>query len=93
MGDYSYVMSVDVNCSAIRRRYWEELSMLTEEMARVLRDSAASDWLKQTLMDAIDRDPVDAAVDAEILCQLLSSRAEAVLLGEMLLAPFVSLVP
>jgi hypothetical protein len=57
--------------------------MLTQEITAVLNDSSASDWLKQTLIDAIKRDPVDAAVDAEILSQLLSRRAEAVLLGEI----------
>lgn len=55
--------------------------MLTQDMTTVLGDSSASDWLKQTLIDAMRRDPVDAAVDAEILSQLLSRRAEAVLLG------------
>lgn len=63
--------------------------MRTEEITVVLRDSSASDWLKHTLVDAIKRDPVDAAVDAEILNQLLSRRAEAVLLGEIPLAPVV----
>ena len=57
--------------------------MLTQDMTAVLSDSAASDWLKHTLIDAIRRDPVDAAVDAEILSQLLSRRAEAVLLGDL----------
>jgi hypothetical protein len=57
--------------------------MLTQDMTTVLGDPSASDWLKHTLIDAMRRDPVDAAVDAEILSQLLSRRAEAVLLGDL----------
>jgi hypothetical protein len=45
--------------------------------------------LKRTLVDAIKRDPVDAEVDAEILSQLSSRRAEAVLREEIPLVPVV----
>jgi hypothetical protein len=62
--------------------------MLTQDMSTVLSDASASVWLKRTLVDAIRRDPVDAAVDAQILSQLLPRRAEALLLGEI-----ASLVP
>jgi len=37
----------------------------------VLADPTASDWLKNALRSAIERDPVDAADDAEALAQLL----------------------
>jgi hypothetical protein len=57
--------------------------MLTQDMITVLNDLSALDWLKHTLVDAIKRDAVDAAVDAEVLGQLLSRRAEALLLGEI----------
>ncbi len=37
----------------------------------VLKDPAASHWLKQSLESALQRDPVDALNDAECLCRLL----------------------
>jgi hypothetical protein len=40
----------------------------------VLRDPAASFWLKAALRSALGRDPVDAANDAEVLAQLLDRR-------------------
>jgi hypothetical protein len=45
---------------------------------RVTEDPAASDWLKHALLEAINRDPVDAAGDAEALCRILKLRAAAV---------------
>jgi hypothetical protein len=57
--------------------------MLTDDMTRILTDPAASDWLKHSMIDALSRDPIDAANDAEILCSLLASRAEAVLHQDM----------
>jgi hypothetical protein len=45
---------------------------------RVTEDPAASEWLKNALLDAINRDPVDAAGDAEALCRILKLRAAAV---------------
>jgi len=45
---------------------------------KVTEDPAASDWLKNALLDAINRDPVDAAGDAEVLCRILKPRAAAV---------------
>ena len=56
--------------------------MLTRDMALILNDPSASDWLKQTLLQALKRDPVDAANDAEILHQLLERRAEDTLVVE-----------
>ena len=44
---------------------------------RVTDDPAASDWLKDALLEAINRDPVDAAGDAEVLCRILKLRAAA----------------
>jgi hypothetical protein len=37
----------------------------------VLRDPAASLWLRNALRAALVRDPVDAANDAEVLARLL----------------------
>ena len=48
---------------------------------RVTEDPAASDWLKNALLEAINRDPVDAAGDAEVLCRILKLRAAAVQKG------------
>jgi len=47
----------------------------------VTDDPAASDWLKNALLEAINRDPVDAAGDAEVLCRILKLRAAAVQKG------------
>lgn len=48
---------------------------------KVTEDPAASGWLKNSLIAAINRDPVDAAQDAEILCRILKLRAAAVQKG------------
>lgn len=53
--------------------------MMTKEMTRVLNDPSASHWLKQTMLDAMQRDPVDSARDAELLAVLLRDRAKAML--------------
>ena len=45
---------------------------------KVTEDPAASDWLKNALVEAINRDPVDAAGDTEILCRILKLRSAAV---------------
>ncbi len=45
----------------------------------VLADPAASLWLKHALRSALERDPVDAANDAEMLLRLLDDRLRALL--------------
>ena len=45
---------------------------------KVTEDPAASGWLKNALVEAINRDPVDSAGDAEVLCRILKLRAAAV---------------
>ena len=47
----------------------------------VLADPAASFWLKTTLCSALNRDPVDAAHDSEILARLLEDRCDRILSG------------
>lgn len=47
-----------------------------DEVQRVLQDPAASFWLKGALTGSLQRDPVDAANDAETLCAILTLRAE-----------------
>jgi len=45
----------------------------------ILTDQEASEWLKSALRSALERDPVDAANDAEVLAQLLEERADRIL--------------
>jgi hypothetical protein len=49
-----------------------------QETIKVSKDPAASDWLKVALIQAINRDPIDAARDAELLSNILQLRAAAV---------------
>jgi hypothetical protein len=44
---------------------------------KVTEDPAASYWLKSALIEAINRDPVNAAQDAEVLSRILKLRAAA----------------
>lgn len=44
---------------------------MTDRIRKTLADPCASDWLKQALRTALDRDPVDAANDAEALASML----------------------
>lgn len=44
---------------------------------RITEDPTASDWLKEALMNAINRDPVDAANDAQVLYEILAQRSKA----------------
>ena len=54
-----------------------------EPIAGVVReivdDPATSEWLRLALTDAMSRDPVDAANDAETLSSVLGMRAEMLL--------------
>ena len=54
-----------------------------EPIAGVVRDivddPATSEWLRLALTDAMGRDPVDAANDAETLSSVLTMRAEVLL--------------
>ena len=45
----------------------------------VIRDAAASDWLKAALRTALERDPVDALNDALALAAALEGRLRSVL--------------
>jgi hypothetical protein len=53
-------------------------NMWFQEARKVADDPAASDWLKNALVEAINRDPVNAAGDADVLCRILQQRATAV---------------
>jgi len=48
----------------------------------ILDDLAASFWLKNALRSALNRDPVDALNDAEVLVVALKERLDFVVNGE-----------
>lgn len=48
-------------------------------IAAVLAAPTTSTWLREALATALDRDPCDAAADAEHLAALLGARADALL--------------
>lgn len=48
-------------------------------IARVLNDPSVREPVKRYLCEALDRDPVDSAADAELIASLLSARADALL--------------
>ena len=62
----------------------KEPNIWFREALKVTEDPAASSWLKSALIDAINRDPVDAAGDAEVLSRILQQRAAAVQQGALL---------
>lgn len=45
----------------------------------VMHNFATSYWLKSALSSALERDPIDAANDAEVLAQLLNAHCASVL--------------
>lgn len=49
------------------------------DIQAILNDPATSDWLKRSLEEALTRDPVDAADDAEQLAEVLASRCDQLL--------------
>jgi hypothetical protein len=48
-----------------------------QDALKVTEDPASSYWLKNALIEAINRDPLDAAQDAEVLSRILKLRAAA----------------
>ena len=55
-----------------------QLAVPVPEVAEVLSDQAASDWLKDSLESALLRDPVDALNDALLLASVLETQLRAV---------------
>jgi hypothetical protein len=49
-----------------------------EEIPQLLADPSLSDWFKRALRSALERDPVDAANETDLLCEVLDRRAQAV---------------
>jgi hypothetical protein len=59
-------------------KQWEPAATLDPETVAALADPAASIWLRASLAASLDRDPVDAANDAEALAALLDARARRI---------------
>lgn len=57
----------------------EEDDAGTPTAEELLESMCTSNWLKESLKSALQRDPVDAARDAELLALVMSSRAETIL--------------
>ncbi len=57
----------------------ESLAAADAYIEEVKADPACSFWLRKALDQALERDPVDAANDAEALSMILQTRAAAVL--------------
>lgn len=49
-----------------------------EEIRQLLGDPGLSDWFKRALRSALERDPVDAANEADLLAVVLDRRAQAI---------------
>jgi hypothetical protein len=49
-----------------------------EEIGQMLADPGLSDWFKQALSSSLERDPVDAANDADLLSAVLDRRSRAI---------------
>ena len=49
-----------------------------ERTSQILRDPTASDWLRRCLLEALNRDPVDSANDANLLNEILTLRLNSV---------------
>jgi len=54
---------------------------------RACQDPAASSWFKSAAMSALNRDPVDAAHDAEELARLFLDRAQQILAEAQMAMP------
>ena len=54
-------------------------TQLQDHIVTVLADPEASYWLKNALLSAMTRDPIDARNDAEVLASLLQQSAEQAL--------------
>lgn len=49
-----------------------------DEIRQILSGPGTSYWLKNALTSALDRDPVDAVNDAELLVMVLGHRADKI---------------
>ena len=49
-----------------------------DEIRKILKDPGMSSWFKLALSTALNRDPVDAAADADLLAIVLARRADQI---------------
>lgn len=49
-----------------------------DEILRLLKDSSLSQWLRDAMVAALERDPNDAANDAGLLSLVLDRRAQEI---------------
>ena len=66
-------------CEALEPLEFAGCQQVLPVVEEVLSDPCASFWLKHALRSAMERDPVDAANDAEVLARLLDKRSRLVL--------------
>ena len=57
----------------------EPVRDIESQIAWVLAHPGMSDWLKDALRSAADRDPVHVLNDLEILCLILRSRSQSLI--------------
>jgi hypothetical protein len=57
---------------------------MTPLCMKIMNDYAATFWLKRTLASALERDPVDALADAEVLARALREHCDNVLQRAMI---------
>ena len=56
------------------------------QFAKVVNDPDASDWLKDTLMEAVDREPLEAEQDAAVVFKICQLRAAVLHAGSTISA-------
>lgn len=54
---------------------WLRSEQQVQTAEQILADSSASSWLKNALLTALTRDPIDARHDAYVLSEVLDARA------------------
>ncbi len=57
--------------------------MPDQEILKVLADPATTHWTRHALTSALQRDPIDALHDAQLIARLLADRAETVLRNDI----------
>jgi hypothetical protein len=86
-GRYNAKTRLGVGLVDAQRLVWEADKVCSERREgtgtvpkadEVLRDMGASDWIKEALEKALDRDPMDAANDAEMLAKVLDRRCKEI---------------
>jgi hypothetical protein len=83
-GSYYIEWSRQRHCAVCQCEALEPLELTACELVlpgveEVLGDPTASSWLKHALRSALERDPVDAANDADVLARLLDERCRSML--------------